>query len=253
MLTCAIAMGPISFIRRRSINDMISSARSVTLEQAAFFRGLPSAVVNEAAEGAAVRDLEKGESLFQQGDVAAHHYLVAAGRIRLDQTTPDGKNVVLRFMGPGDLIGSVAVFRNAPYPATPVAVEDSRLLSWSAGRMEALILEHPALAARAMAMMGERIIELQERLQQVSTQQVERRIASALLRIASQSGRRVEAGVEIPFPLARQDLAELTGTTLHTVSRTLSAWIEAGILEGKRSSHLVILQPHRLVEIAEHE
>jgi CRP-like cAMP-binding protein len=81
---------------------------------------------------------------------------------------------------------------------------------------------------------------------------VERRIASALLRIANQSGRRVEGGVEIPFPLSRQDLAEMTATTLHTVSRTLSAWDHDGIIDSRRTSHLVIRRPHRLVEIAEH-
>lgn len=104
---------------------------------------------------------------------------------------------------------------------------------------------------KVMGMMGGRIEELQERLQQISTQQVERRIAGVILRIASQSGRKTETGIEIPFSLSRQDLAEMTGTTLHTVSRTLSAWINEGVLKGRRSSHLVICQPHRLVEIAE--
>jgi CRP-like cAMP-binding protein len=226
-------------------------AKLTVLERSAFFQGLGADVLEQAARTATDQVVKKDESLFQQGDAAEQHYLVAWGRLRLDQTTPDGKNVVLRFMGPGDLVGSVAVFRNAPYPATPTAVEDTRVLAWSAERMMELLREHPALAAKAMGMMGGRIAELQERLQQISTQQVERRIAAAILRIVAQSGRKTEGGVEIPFALSRQDLAEMTGTTLHTVSRTLSAWMNDGILEGKRSSHLVILQPHRLVEIAE--
>ncbi|WP_233245644.1 Crp/Fnr family transcriptional regulator [Marinicauda salina] len=230
---------------------MDASARTAVLERSNFFSGLERAAIEDAAEGASVRALDKGETLFQQGDEATHHFVVAWGRLRLDQTTPEGKNVVLRFMGPGDLVGSVAVFRGVPYPATPLAVEETRVLAWSAARMTALMQDHPVLASKAMGMMGGRIEELQERLQQVATQQVERRIAGAILRIAGQSGRKTEVGVEIPFPVARQDLAEMTGTTLHTVSRTLSAWIEEGILEGRRSSRLVILKPHRLVEIAE--
>lgn len=230
---------------------MERDARVTVLERSALFLGVAAEVVLDAARTAVERLLRKDEALFQQGDAPTHHHLVAWGRLRLDQTTPDGKNIVLRFMGPGDLVGSVAVFRNVPYPATPTAVEETRVFSWTAERMTELMYKDPALAAKAMSMMGGRIAELQERLQQVSTQQVERRIAAAILRIVSQSGRKVETGVEIPFPLSRQDLAEMTGTTLHTVSRTLSAWIEEGVLEGRRSSHLVILKPHRLVEIAE--
>lgn len=230
---------------------MDKTARIAIVERAKLFAGLPPETLSEAAETAQVRVVDKGDVVFRQGDEAGHHFIVAWGRLRLDQTTPDGKNIVLRFMGPGDLVGSVAVWRKVPYPATPLAVEETRLLVWSDARMMELMQAHPPLAMKAMNMMGGRIEELQERLQQVATQQVERRIAATILKIAGQSGRKTEAGVEIPFALSRQDLAEMTGTTLHTVSRTLSGWIEEGILEGRRSSHLVICRPHRLVEISE--
>jgi len=227
------------------------AAKVTVLDRSNLFGGLPQQTLQDGAEAAKERKLGKGEALFQQGDEAATHYFVSSGRLRLDQTTSDGKNVVLRFMGPGDMVGSVAVMRSIPYPATPIAVEETRVLSWSAVRMMELMHAHPALAMKTVNMMGGRIEELQERLQQVATQQVERRIAATVLKIAGQSGRRTEAGVEIPFPLSRQDLAEMTGTTLHTVSRTISAWIDEGIIEGRRSSHLVITRPHRLVEISE--
>jgi CRP/FNR family transcriptional regulator, nitrogen oxide reductase regulator len=77
-------------------------------------------------------------------------------------------------------------------------------------------------------MIAERLHELQRQHRELMTERVERRIASALLRLAEQAGRRVEGGVEIDFPLSRQDVAQMTGTTLFTVSRTLSGWEEAG-------------------------
>lgn len=230
---------------------MDQTARLTVLQSSSFFGGLTPNILSEVAEAAHESDVTKDSALFQQGDIADHHYMVAWGRLRLDKMTPDGKNVVIRYMGPGELVGSVAVFRNIRYPATPTAVEDTHIFSWGASCMASLIEVHPPLAMKALSMVGGRVEELQQRLQEISTQQVERRIASAILRIARQSGRRVEAGIEIPFAVSRQDLAELTGTTLHTVSRTLSAWMKDGILEGRRSSHLVITRPHRLVEIAE--
>ena len=82
----------------------------------------------------------------------------------------------------------------------------------------------PSLATNTLQTVGSRLQETHTRVIEMSTQQVERRVAHALLRLAKQAGRKVEQGVEIDFPISRQDIAEMTGTTLHTVSRTLSAW-----------------------------
>jgi len=228
-------------------------ARKSILQRTAFFADADGAALTAAAETAGELPLKNDESLFLQGEEASYSYLLAWGRVRLDQTTPDGRNVVIRFLGPGDLIGTVAVLRKKPYPATPVAVEDGMALFWSAAVKAKLLADHPVLAGNAIDLIGGRLEELQERLRELATQRVERRIAATLLRMVRQAGRRVEDGVEIPFVLSRNEIAEMNATTLHTVSRTLAAWEQEGILSGKRASHLVITKPHRLVEIAEHE
>jgi CRP-like cAMP-binding protein len=84
----------------------------------------------------------------------------------------------------------------------------------------------------------------------MSTEQVERRIAHTLLRLAQQSGRKVEAGIQIDFPISRQDVAEMTGATLHTVSRVLSAWEDKGLVAGGRQK-ITLRDPHRLFVLAE--
>jgi CRP/FNR family transcriptional regulator, nitrogen oxide reductase regulator len=84
----------------------------------------------------------------------------------------------------------------------------------------------------------------------MSTEQVEQRIAHALLRLAKQASRKVEGGIEINFPISRQDVAEMTGTTLYTVSRTLSGWEQNGLVESGRQ-RIVICDPHNLFLLAE--
>lgn len=227
-------------------------SRTELLRSVGLFRGLEREDLAAVAEAAREQPFSRDETLFSQGDDATHGFVVGWGRIRLDKVTPEGQNVVLRHMGPGDMIGIVAVLRRIPFPATPVALEDGLALSWSAGCFAELMNRFPPIALNAIDVVGGRVEELQRRLQEVATQRVEQRIAATLLRLANQSGRKVEDGIEIPFALSRQDLAEMTATTLHTVSRTLSAWDGEGILESRRSSHLVIRRPHRLVEIAEH-
>jgi CRP-like cAMP-binding protein len=192
----------------------------------------------------------KGATLFAQGDPAEAFYLILAGRLKVSQTTSDGQQVIIRYLGPPEIAGCVAVCGGVPYPATATAVEPTWFLTWTRPRIAELAIRHPEIALNAMRIMGGRTIELQERLKEMHTQRVERRIARTLGRLVVQAGRRTAEGIEIDFPITRQDLAELTGTTLHTVSRTMSQWESAGLVASRRQ-RVVILRPHALVSIAE--
>jgi len=90
--------------------------------------------------------------------------------------------------------------------------------------------------------MNNRIVEL-------ATQQVEQRIANAILRLVTQMGRKVEGGIEIGIPITRQNISDMTGTTLHTVSRLLSAWERDGIVASERRK-ITVTAPHRLVMLS---
>ena len=111
----------------------------------------------------------------------------------------------------------------AQYPATATAVDDSVVLVWPSAAWPRLVEKHPALATNTLQTVGERLQDTHTRVIEMSTEQVERRVAHALLRLTQQAGRKIETGIEIDFPISRQDIAEMTGTTLHTVSRILSA------------------------------
>src|SRR5262249_30771109 len=135
------------------------------------------------------------------------------------------------------------------YPATCTAVEDSVTLVWPAAAWPQLVARHPELARNTMQTVGGRLQEAHTRIVEMSTEQVERRIAHALLRLAQEGRRGIDQGVQIDFPISRQDVAEMTGTTLHTVSRTLSAWEQQGLIESGRQ-RIVILNPHKLFGLA---
>jgi CRP-like cAMP-binding protein len=101
-----------------------------------------------------------------------------------------------------------------------------------------------------MGLMHGYISELQERQKALVTDRVEQRIARILLKLAAQSGRKIDEGVLIDLPITRQDIAEMSGTTLFTVSRTLNEWERGGLLEIGRE-RVVIRDPHGLVSIAD--
>jgi CRP-like cAMP-binding protein len=101
-----------------------------------------------------------------------------------------------------------------------------------------------------MGQMAQRLQEFQGQIRTLSTERVERRLARVLLRLVCQVGRKIEDGVLIDLSVTRQDLAEMSGTTLYTVSRILSQWERQGLVDSGRE-RVVIRNPHGLVMVAE--
>lgn len=214
------------------------------------FRSLPAEAIEEVRRMAVRKRVAKRTVLYHQGDDADTFYVVIVGRLRANQTAPDGTQIALRYLGPGELAGYAALASIPTYPGTVTAIEDTHLFSWSTHVIRQLMGKHAQIAMNAVAVLGTRYQETQTRLRELSTETVERRIAHTLTRLAKQAGRRTAQGIEICFPLSRQDFAELASTTLHTVSRTLSAWEKDGVVSSTHR-YIVIHRPDILEQITE--
>ncbi len=214
------------------------------------FEGLPPAVLAEAAAIARLRTLPKGTLIFNQGDENVRAHGLLAGSLRIIQTGGDGARSVMRFIGPGEMFGAVALFTDGRYPADAIAITDSIEASWSEAELFELIRRHPEIAVNMLRIIGKRLMEAQERVRELSTQPAERRIAHAILRLARQVGHDTREGRAIEFPLRRKDVADISGTTLHTVSRVLTVWEKAGILTS-HNRRLTLRLPAEILRIAE--
>ncbi len=194
--------------------------------------------------------MPRGRTCSSRTSEAQFFYLLLHGHLRVYRLTPDGQQVVVRYISPGEIFGVAMALGRTTYPATAAAVVDSVALVWPNGVWPRLSEKYPALLTNTLHTVGSRLQDAQTRVVEMSTEQVERRIAHALLRLAQQSGRKVETGIQIDFPISRQDVAEMTGATLHTVSRVLSAWEDRGLVEGGRQK-ITLRDPHRIFMLAE--
>jgi CRP/FNR family transcriptional regulator, nitrogen oxide reductase regulator len=219
------------------------------LSNSFLFRNLNTQHLSPILDAARTRTVNQDEFFFHQDDAATTLYLLVVGQARLLQVTPEGNQVLLRFVAPGEIFGGVAFLGEATYPVSAQAVSDCMAAVWDGETIARLMEECPPVAFNAMRHMTARIKELQDRVRELSTERVERRIANALVRLVQQTGQKTPEGVLINLPLSRQDLAEMTGTTLYTVSRVLSRWEQDGIVDLGRE-RVVIRSPHRLVIIA---
>jgi CRP-like cAMP-binding protein len=220
------------------------------LERTELFRGASIAVLRDAQAGSFRKRVAADEILLRQGDAATALYVVIVGRLRAIQTTADGQQVIVRYLGPGEVAGYTTLSERDHHPGTVIAVDDAHLLGWTKPAIKELMRQHSSIAMNAVALLGERYHEMQVRMRELSTEKVEQRIAHTIIRLSQQAGRRTARGIEIAIPLSRQDLAEMSGTTLHTVSRTLSAWEEQGIVNcGRR--RVVVSDPRKLASVTE--
>lgn len=192
----------------------------------------------------------RGASVFEQGEEASSFYLVLHGRLRALKLTPAGQQVVVRHVGPGEFCGIAVAVGRRTYPATTQAVADTVMLAWPSSIWTDFAQKYPRLVEAMLGVVGERLLDAHAQVVEMATEAVERRVAHALLRLAGQAGKTVEQGVEIDFPISRQDMSEMAGTTLHTVSRIFSAWEGRGLIETGRQ-RIMIKDPDGLHALAE--
>lgn len=192
----------------------------------------------------------KDATVFEQDGEAHSFFLLLDGHVRVVKTTPDGEQVIVRYISAGELLGIAQALGRSTYPASAIAAVDCVVLAWPGALWTELARRIPNFGSNTYKTVGTRLQEVQTRLVEMSTERVEQRVANALLRLANQTGKKTEEGILIDFPISRQDIAEMTGTTLHTVSRLLTAWEAKGLVKSGRQ-RVTVVAPHRLFLLAE--
>lgn len=203
------------------------------------FDGLTESERQRWLERAANVGVARGQTLARQGEPARHFYLLEAGFLKLLQLTADGTELIVRFIVPGDPFGGVVAIGDAPYPVTAVAVQPSVALSWARDTVGELLVETPQVRVNIMRELAMHMTAALTRVRELTTASVDQRLAHTILRLAEQCGRPDTDGVLIAQPLTRQEIADLTGTTLYTASRTLAKWEALGVVETRRRMLLV--------------
>jgi CRP/FNR family transcriptional regulator len=222
------------------------------LRASAVFAGLPAGDLQLLATAAREEPCRAREYVFHEGDPARWLCFVRSGHLRIVRHSRTGKDVVLEVLGPGEVFGGVAVIERRPYPASAQAMEPSVVVKIPADVVIALAERHPSIVREMALLIGRRLRAAHDSVRSLSVEPAESRLAAALLRIADREGIRTARGVELPFHLTRQSLADMSGTTVETAIRVVSRWVRDELVED-RAGHLVVRDPGALRELAEGE
>jgi CRP-like cAMP-binding protein len=213
---------------------------------------LPAAALDDVLASASTRSFVRDFRVFNQGETRVRAHVLIDGWIRISQSGSDGAQIVVRFIGPGDIFGAISLFTDRRYPADADTLTDATEVSWSDRALLDLMNNHPQIAINAVRIVGQRLLEAQHRVRELATQRAERRVAHALLRLLRQVGTTTSRGIVIRFPLRRKDIADIAGTTLYSASRILSAWERAGWVK-TLDRRIVVESLADLMRIAEDE
>ncbi len=224
-----------SAIIRAVPNDAELLLRTVPL-----FRTLGLEDRNRLADVARVKHYQKGQSIFDEGAPSDFFYTVATGRVKIFKMTPAGKDIILEIFGAGDPFGAVAVYESRPFPASAVALEDATCLMIPRQQFFGLMEQHPSLVRGLMLGLTRRLIELTNRIAELTGGRVEPRFARLFLKLADDTGRTRSEGIFVPLHMSRQELADMTGTTIETCIRIMSRWGKEEIVRTEKDGFLIL-------------
>lgn len=203
------------------------------------FQKLSKAQISEILALATVGRYESGAEVFTEGLAADRFFLLLDGHLRVVRLNEHGNQMIVRHIHAGQLFGIAKAIGQTQYPASAFTASDSIALAWPTRLWTRFIETYEGFAPAVYNSVGERLVEMNSVVMEMATYAVEQRVASAVLRLARQSGRPAKDGLQIDFPVTRLNVSEMTGTTLHTASRLLAAWEKAGIVRSARRQIVV--------------
>lgn len=186
---------------------------------------------------------QRKSNVFMQGETRRAVFFIRAGIIKVYKTDVNGNEHIVNFLKPGDMFPHVGFFDQSPYPATTEVVEPAELFAIPIKAFEQTMMENPAIAIKVMRVMGKKILELQAKLQDFGLGDVNYRIVSLLLRLASEHGKPVGEQIQISLSLTHQEFANMVGTTRETVTRLFNLLKKAHILTVERKKIVILDVP----------
>ena len=180
--------------------------------------------------------------LFFQGDPPEALYIIWHGRVKLVRHTDQGRDVVVTVLGPGQLIGEMAIFDGRPYSMTGITLEDTAVVTITRGDLMEIIHRYPEVSFEVILELNRRLRLCHELVRSLAVDRVDQRIARALLRLKELGGVPSPEGdgVMIDIHLTRQDIAEMTGTTVETAIRVMSRFKKSGLTRNYKGRTILL-------------
>jgi len=209
----------------------MAMSRTDLLGSSPLFVGLSPDGRRRTAELLVARRLEPGSAIYHRGDEAVAFYGVAEGRVRFSAASFDGKEVVLRYAGPGEWFGEIGLFDAGPRVVDASAAEATQLLVLGRRDLLALCRTEEDLLLRFVELFSRRIREAEDIIVDAAFLSLPARLAKKLLHLAADPGRSEPTPRGPRVRIAQDELGRLTGVTRESAGKQLKLWERDGLVE----------------------
>ena len=246
--TCATEFLPNPVVWSKK--QVATAKQTVKVSACDLFSGLSPSECDEILSCARARTFARDEMLFFQGQPVKTLVLIQSGSVKLSQISSAGHEAILWVYGSGATVGVHAETTACNHTCSAQAIEHCKSLVWEYGRLLMLGTQYPQITANLQKILTNRLHELERRFREIATEKAEKRLALTLLRLLDCVGKVSRDGLRVV--VSREELAQMTGVTIFTVSRTLSRWAELGLLIPRREA-IVVPDLHNLKLVIERD
>ncbi|HEY2420407.1 MAG TPA: Crp/Fnr family transcriptional regulator [Neobacillus sp.] len=211
------------------------------LSEFSLFRELNEYELTKITDIAIVRDWKKQNHVFLQGDPLENVYFIYDGRIKIYKSDVNGKEQIVAIMKKGEMFPHVGFFRKGDYPAYAEVLEPSTLIAVPIAKFETVLIENPELCIKVFRVLGEKIVDLQNRLEEQILNNTYEQIIKLLIRLGQKHGKVLEDGrILLKEEFTNRDLANMIGTTRETISRTLTKMKKDELIEVDNEGYMLL-------------
>ncbi|RMH06837.1 MAG: Crp/Fnr family transcriptional regulator [Nitrospirae bacterium] len=203
------------------------------------------AFLSKADQQSLVQDIleipyKKGEYIFREGDPADWFHIVKEGTVKCVKSSPDGRDVTLKFLTAGDLFCcEAATLEGSCHPGCAKVLEPATIVKIPKKRYWEILRRNPDMALEVIQYLGERLREAQETAKAMVFHKAERRLAAVLATLAEKTGIPESEGIRLATKVTRRDLADMSGLTVETATRLMSRFKAQHLVTGTAKRLLI--------------
>jgi CRP/FNR family transcriptional regulator, cyclic AMP receptor protein len=211
------------------------------LSEFSLFRELNDLELTKITDIAIARDWKKQSHVFLQGDPLENVYFIYDGKIKIYKSDINGKEQIVAIAKKGEMFPHVGFFRKGDYPAYAEVIEPSTLIAVPISKFESVLIENPELCIKVFKVLGEKIVDLQNRLEEQILNNTYEQIIKLIIRLAQKHGQEKGDGtILLKSEFTNKDLANMIGTTRETISRTLTKMKKDELIEVDEEGNMIV-------------
>jgi CRP/FNR family transcriptional regulator len=210
------------------------------LQEVSLFKDLSEEEIQPIVDISQLRTYPARSFVFMQGEPLDRVFFILSGKVKINKTDLSGKEQIVSILEDGDMFPHAGFFRKGNFPAHAEILETSELIVIPVGQFEQILLTYPELCMKMFKVLGEKIVDLQNRLEEKILRDTYEQIVMLLLRLCKSNGEKVGDRYKLTTHFTNRELANMIGTSRETINRTINRLRKKDMIETDEEGYFLI-------------